>query len=84
MAKVNPPPDLEECQSYEDYSKQLEVWELTTSCTAARMGAMVADSLSNKSRFKPGLKSKFFEGVDVKELAGEKVWNWSRNFFPRS
>lgn len=65
------PPDLKDCKSYEVYLKELTIWETITDVPKAKQGAILAARLPNESKLKKDLKDKFFESVNVIDLAKE-------------
>ena len=65
------PPDLKDCKSYEVYQKELAIWETITDIPKEKRGAILAARLPNESKLKKDLKDKFFESVDISELAKE-------------
>ena len=57
--RVQKPPNLEECSSYDMFRKKLELWELNTTLSDAQKGNLVIQSLTNTSKFKKNLSEKF-------------------------
>ena len=49
---VLPPPFLEGKGSYENYKKELEIWQLMKTCSAEEQGAIVFRSLRNNEKAK--------------------------------
>ena len=65
------PPDLKDCKSYEVYRKELAIWETITDIPKEKRGAILAARLLDESKLRKDLKAKFFEIVDVIDLAKE-------------
>ena len=51
--------------------KELTIWETITDVPKVKQGAILAARLPNESKLKKDLKDKFFESVDIVELAKE-------------
>ena len=66
------PPDLRNSKSYELFKKELDIWEITTPVPEEKRGAVIAALLPNDCKLKKDLKDKFFETVDVGELASKE------------
>ena len=49
--------------------KEVEVWETITDVPKAKQGGVLASKLPNDSKLKKDLRDKFFESVDIAELA---------------
>ena len=77
------PPDLKECKSYEVYLKELTIWETITDVPKEKQGAILAARLPNESKLKKDLKDKFFESVDIVELAKEGGLQLVKEFLER-
>ena len=77
------PPDLKECKSYEVYLKELTIWETITDVPKVKQGAILAARLPNESKLKKDLKDKFFESVDIVELAKEGGLQLVKEFLER-
>ena len=65
------PPDSTDCRSCEVYRKELAIWDTSTDIPKEKRGAILAARLPNESKLKKDLKDKFFESVDVIDLAKE-------------
>ena len=65
------PPDLKNSKSYELFKKELDIWEITTPVPEEKRGAVIAALLPNDCKLKKDLKDKFFESVNVQELASK-------------
>ena len=65
------PPDLKDCKSYEVYRNELAIWETITDIPKEKRGAILAARLLDESKLRKDLKAKFFEIVDVIDLAKE-------------
>ena len=65
------PPDLKDCKSYEVYRKELAIWETITDIPKEKRGAILAARLPNESHLKKDLKDRFFEIVEIIDLAKE-------------
>ena len=77
------PPDLKDCKSYEVYLKELTIWETITDVPKVKQGAILAARLPNESKLKKDLKDKFFESVDIVELAKEGGLKLVKEFLER-
>ena len=77
------PPDLKDCKSYEVYLKELTILETSTDVPKVKQGAILAARLPNESKLKKGLKDKFFESVDIVELAKEGGLKLVKEFLER-
>ena len=77
------PPDLKDCKSYEIYLKELTIWETITDVPKVKQGAILAARLPNESKLKKDLKDKFFESVDIVELAKEGGLKLVKEFLER-
>jgi hypothetical protein len=68
-ARILPPPNLEECSTYDMYKKKLQLWELGTDIFKKKKAAMLIQSLTNHSKFKRNLADKFLEKHSAEDLA---------------
>ena len=54
------PPDLSICKSYEIFTKELRIWEVTSDVPKVKMGALVASKLPNEYNQKKNIRDKFY------------------------
>ena len=76
------PPDLTDCRSCEVYRKELAIWDTSTDIPKEKRGAILAARLPDESKLKKDL-AKFFEIVDVIDLAKEGDLRLVEEFFER-
>jgi len=69
--KIQKPPNLEECSSYDMFRKKLQLWELNMKIPDAQKGSLIIQSLTNTSRFKKNLSEKFMTKYTIQEMSGE-------------
>ena len=77
------PPDLTDCRSCEVYRKELAIWDTSTDIPKEKRGAILAARLPDESKLKKDL-DKFFESVDVIDLAKEGVLRLVNEFLERN
>ena len=71
--KVQKPPNLEECSSYDIFRKKLDLWERNVNISNAQKGNLIIQSLSDTSKFKKNLSEKFMSKHTVEECRGKEV-----------
>ena len=69
--RIQKPPNLEECSSYDMFRKKLQLWELNMKIPDAQKGSLIIQSLTNTSRFKKNLSEKFMTKYTIQEMSGE-------------
>ena len=69
--RILPPPNLEECSTYDMYKKKLQLWELGMDISKKKKAAMLIQSLTNNSKFKRNLADKFLEQHSAEDLAND-------------
>ena len=77
------PPDFKDCKSYEVYRNELAIWETITDIPKEKRGVILAARLPNESKLKKDLKDKFFEGVEISDLAKEGGLRLVKEFLER-
>ena len=78
------PPDLTDCKSYVVHQKKLAIWETIKDIPKEKRGATLAARLPYESKLKKDLRDKFFDSVDVIDLAKEGVLRLVNEFLERN
>ena len=81
--RILPPPNLEECSTYDMYKKKLKLWELEMDISKRKKAAMLIQSLTNNSKFKKNLAEKFLEQHSAEALADDKALDLVKDYLDK-
>ena len=69
--RVQKPPNLDECSSYDIFRKKFALWERNINISDAQKGNLIIQSLTDTSKFKKNLSEKFMSKHTVEEMSGD-------------
>ena len=81
--RILPPPNLEECSTYDMYKKRLQLWELGMDISKKKKAAMLIQSLTNHSKFKRNLADKFLEQHSAEDLANDEALDLVKDYLDK-
>ena len=80
---VLPPPNLEECSSYNVYKDKLQLWELGVDISKKKKARLIILSLTDDSKFRRNLQDKFLEKYSADDLASDAALDFVKNYLEK-